>query len=254
MIDVKNISYSFGGKKSKNILNDISFSVGPSECVGVLGNNGAGKSTIINCIAGIYTPTSGSIYIDEQNIKKAKLAKKAKLIAYVPQKNDISQMTVFDTVLLGRKPYIKLAIAKEDYDICNHIIKEVGIDKLKLKYVNELSGGEQQKVMLARALVQNPKLLLLDEPTSNLDPKNQYEMLALVKNIAIKTDTSVIMVLHDINLALRYCHRFLFLKSGEIYKYGDESIVTEETIYGVYQVNSLVTYINGKKNVVIEGN
>ena len=251
MIKIENISYSYDGKKGNEVLKNISFDVKPGECVGILGNNGVGKSTLVTCICKVRTSKSGSVYINERNIYQMKRIEIARLISYVAQKNEISQMTVFDSVLLGRKPYMKLSVSGDDIDICERIIGKVGVSEFKLRYVNELSGGEQQKVMLARALVQEPKLLLLDEPTSNLDPKNQYEMLALVKKMALESNTSVLMVLHDINLALRYCDRFLFLKFGQVYKYGDESIVTQETISDVYAINSTVTEVNDRKVIVI---
>ena len=251
MIEVKDISYSYGGRNGKEILKGISFNVKPGECVGILGNNGAGKSTLITCLCKIRKPKSGSVYINKQDTNKMKRIDAARMISYVAQKSEISQMTVFDSVLLGRKPYIKFSVTQEDIDICEQTIKQVGISQFKLRYIDELSGGEQQKVMLARAIVQQPKLLLLDEPTSNLDPKNQYEVLAFVRKLAKESNTSVLMVLHDISLALRYCDKFLFLKCGDIYKYGNESIVTEKTLTDVYGINSTITEINGQKIVII---
>jgi len=252
MIEVKHISYAYGGKTGKEVLRDISFDIKPGECVGILGNNGAGKSTLITCLCRIRTPKSGSVTMDGQDIYQMKRLDTARRIAYVPQKSEMSQTTVFDTVLLGRKPYIRLSVSKEDIDICERMMAHVGISEFALRYVNELSGGELQKVMLARALVQQPKLLLLDEPTSNLDPKNQYEMLALVRNMAKESNISVLMVLHDVNLALRYCDRFLFLKSGTVYKYGDEAIVTRETIADVYSVSAAIVDVNGRKTLVVD--
>jgi iron complex transport system ATP-binding protein len=131
------------------------------------------------------------------------------------------------------------------------MIEQVGLSKFKLKYLNELSGGELQKVMLARALVQQPKLLLLDEPTSNLDPKNQHEMLTLVQKMIQDRNISALIVIHDLNLALRYCDKFVFIREGVVYRYGDESIVTEETISTVYGITSTIAEVNGRKIVVI---
>ena len=158
----------------------------------------------------------------------------ARKVAYVAQKNELTNATVFDCVLLGRTPYIKWAISQKDLDLCEEVIEQLGISHLKLRDVDQLSGGEMQKVMLARALVQQPELLLLDEPTSNLDPKNQYEMMALVQKIAREKNIAVLIVIHDLNLALRYCDKFYFIKDHVGYSYGGIETVTSKTIETVY--------------------
>ncbi len=248
MIQIKNISFSYGDSE---ILKSISFDVPSGECVGILGNNGAGKSTLITCLNKILTPQSGEVYIDGQDVLKMNRLETARRVSYVAQKNELSHMTVFDCVLLGRKPYIKWAAAQEDIDLCDATIEKLGMAEFKLRYINELSGGELQKVMLARALVQQPRLLLLDEPTSNLDPKNQYEMLSMVQKLARERNIGVLIVIHDLSLALRYCSKFLFIKDGAIYRHGDESVINEETIAAVYGITATVTEVNGRKIVVI---
>ena len=249
MIEIKNISYSYG---KNHVLKDISFKLEAGECVGILGTNGAGKSTLITCLNRILSPKTGSLYIDGQDILTLSRLDVARHISYVAQKNELSQITVFDSVLLGRKPYIKWAISQEDIDICEEAIQQIGMSGFKLRYINELSGGELQKVMLARALVQQPKLLLLDEPTSNLDPKNQYEMLALVKELARERKIGVLMVLHDLSLALRYCDRFLFMRDGEVFRYGGQDVVTADTVYQVYDVGASIVEVDGRRVVVID--
>jgi iron complex transport system ATP-binding protein len=248
MIQIKHISFSYAGNE---VLKDISFNIQSGECVGILGNNGAGKSTLITCLNKIRTPKTGEIYINNQDVLKMGRLETARRISYVAQKNELSQMTVFDCVLLGRKPYIKWSVSQEDIMLCDTMIEQVGLAKFKLRYINELSGGELQKVMLARAFVQQPQLLLLDEPTSNLDPKNQYEMLALVRRMAQERNISALIVIHDLNLALRYCDKFVFINKGVVYRYGDASIITEETIFDVYGIKAMVTEVSGKKIAVI---
>jgi iron complex transport system ATP-binding protein len=248
MIQIKNISFAYIGNE---VLKDISFNVQLGECVGILGNNGAGKSTLITCLNKIRIPKTGEIYIDNQDVLKMGRLETARRISYVAQKNELSQMTVFDCVLLGRKPYIKWSLSQEDINICDSMIEQIGLAKFKLRYINELSGGEVQKVMLARAFVQQPQLLLLDEPTSSLDPKNQYEMLALVRRMTRERNISTLIVIHDLNLALRYCDKFVFIKEGVVYRYGDASIITGETIFDVYGIKALVTEADGKKIAVI---
>jgi iron complex transport system ATP-binding protein len=196
-------------------------------------------------------PKTGEIYINNQNVLKMGRLETARHISYVAQKNELSHMTVFDCVLLGRKPYIKWSLSQEDIDLCDSMIEQVGLTKFKLRYINELSGGELQKVMLARAFVQQPQLLLLDEPTSSLDPKNQYEMLALVRRMTQEKNISALIVIHDLNLALRHCDKFVFIKDGVVYRYGDASIITGETIFNVYGIKAIVTEAEGKKIAVI---
>jgi iron complex transport system ATP-binding protein len=248
MIQIKNISFSYAGNE---VLKDISFNVQSGECVGILGNNGAGKSTLITCLNKIRMPKTGEIYINNKDVLKMGRVETARCISYVAQKNELSHITVFDCVVLGRKPYIKWSLSQEDINLCDSMIEQVGLAQFKLRYIHELSGGELQKVMLARAFVQQPQLLLLDEPTSSLDPKNQYEMLALVRHLAQERNISALIVIHDLNLALRYCDKFVFIRDGVVYRYGDTSIITSQTIFDVYGINAVVTEVNGKKTAVI---
>ena len=249
MIEIENLSFSYG---KHEILKDISFSVVPGQCVGILGNNGAGKSTLITCINRIRNPKSGRVLMGGQDIHKLRRNALARKVAYVAQKNELTNATVFDCVLLGRTPYIKWSISQKDLDLCHEIIDQLGISHLKLRNVDQLSGGEMQKVMLARALVQQPELLLLDEPTSNLDPRNQYEMMAMVQKIAREKQIAVLIVIHDLNLALRYCDRFYFIKDHEGYSYGGIETVTAETIETVYGIRAQVTDVGGKPTVIFD--
>lgn len=249
MIEVRNISYSYGNNE---VVKDISFDIHKGECIAILGNNGAGKSTLITCLSRIKTPHTGKVSIAGKDIYKLSRNEIAKNISYVAQKTELSRYTVYDSVLLGRKPYIKWSISSEDIRICDKILELVGMTSFKLKYINELSGGEVQKVMLARALVQQPNLLLLDEPTSNLDPKNQHEMMKLVRKMSRKQNISVLIVIHDLNLALRYCDKFLFLKDGYVHSFGDYTTVTEEILEDVYDIKTKIMEIEGKKMALIE--
>ena len=249
MIEVKHLSFSYG---KRPVLNDISFTAEAGDCVGILGNNGVGKSTLITCMNKIRKPDHGSVLIDGKCIFDMSRLELARNVAYVPQKNEMSQITVYDAILLGRKPYMNWSMNCADYALCDEMMELVGLTPFKLRNVNELSGGEAQKVMLARAFVQQPKLLLLDEPTSNLDPRNQYEMMKLVRQMAQARGITVLVVIHDLNLALRYCSRFLLIKDGEVYDYGNESVVTEQALLDVYGIQaSLITHEN-KKFAIIE--
>ena len=249
MIEVQNLSFSYGHHP---VLSHVGFTAQSGECVGILGNNGAGKSTLITCINRIRTPDSGSVLIDGKAVGNMSRRELARSVAYVAQKNEMSQTTVFDCVLLGRKPYIRWAVGEEDLRLCTAMIHRVGLEALELRSLDELSGGELQKVMLARALVQRPKVLLLDEPTSNLDPRNQYEMMELVREVAREQHITVLIVIHDLNLALRYCDRFFFLKDGSGYRYGGLEVVDQHTIESVYGVCAKVMVVGGRRIVIIE--
>ena len=249
MIELQHLSYAYG---KHQVLKDISFTAQPGDCVGILGNNGAGKSTLITCLNKIRKPNSGSVLVDGANVFQMSRQETARTIAYVAQKNEMSQTTVYDAVLLGRKPYMKWGLVKADYDLCDEMLERIGMADFKLRYINELSGGEAQKVMLARAFVQQPKILLLDEPTSNLDPRNQYEMMKLVREMAQEHGITVLVVIHDLNLALRYCNRFLFVKDGLVYDYGDQSIITQQSLRDVYGIDASIITHQGKKFAIIE--
>jgi len=235
VIKVDSLWFSYG---KKEILENISFDVEAGECIAVMGNNGAGKSTMIKCLNKILPIKDGNVLIEGNSILQMKQRLISQKIAYVPQACGRSQLTVYDAILLGRKPYIAVSATPDDYKIVERIIDKMNLHPIKLKMLDELSGGELQMVFLCRALAQEPKILLLDEPTSNLDVRNQLEVLNAVREIANEKKISVIMVIHDINTALRYCDRFLLLKDGSVFSYGDSDTVTKESIETVYGITA----------------
>lgn len=248
MISVKELNFSYNNDRI--ILNQVAFDVKKNQCLAILGNNGAGKSTLVKCLNRILEPQQGVVRVNGRETHNLKRNEIAKCMAYVAQRNQGERFTVFDSVLLGRKPYIKFEPGQEDIDITEAVIKRLGLESFALRYVDELSGGEMQKVMLARALAQQPQVLLLDEPTSNLDLRNQYEVLATVQAIAQEDNISVILVIHDLNLALRYCDRFLFVKDCQVYAYGGKEIMTPENISFVYGIPVAVEMIRGVPMVI----
>jgi len=249
MLKVKNLAFSY--PKGAQVLKDISFDIEDGHCLALMGGNGAGKSTLLNCLNGIIKPSSGEIFIDEHRVDSLSRSEMAKEMAYAEQHSDVTQLTVYDTVLLGRKPYIQMNPTQNDYDIVKKALERLGLEKFALRYLSELSGGEFQKVVIARALAQQTKIMLLDEPTSNLDIYNQHEVMEIVSDIAKKDDILVVVVIHDLNLALRYCDRFLFIKDGYISKMGDRSVVTPELLQEIYNVKANVIEADGKRIVVI---
>lgn len=248
MINVSELDFSY--EAGSKILKQISFDGKHGECIAVLGNNGSGKSTLIKCLNKILQPQRGSVFLNGFDLHRQKRQDIARQLAYVSQKNDCDRMTVFDCVLLGRKPYIKLSATQEDLDITEAVIERMGLKKFELRYIDELSGGELQKVMLARALAQQPQVLLLDEPTSNLDLRNQYEVLSIVRELAKSDGICVIIVIHDLNLALRFCDRFLFVKDCKVFAYGGQEAVNPDTIREVYGMDVVLSETLGVRTVV----
>ncbi len=247
MIHVRDISYAYG---LKNVIDEISFSLGKGEMVAILGNNGAGKSTLLKCLDGIYRVKNGSILLNGEDVLSMKRRFRAKRVAYVAQQCDVADVTVRDMVLLGRKPYITWDANEQDHEIVDALIEKLSLGSLVDRQTSKLSGGELQKVMLARALAQQPELLLLDEPTSNLDPRNQHEVMRLVKDIAEERGIAVVIVLHDINLALRYCDSFLLLKDQTVYSFGGADSVNEQSVRKVFDLPAEIREWNGTRVVI----
>ena len=235
MLEVKNLSFAYS-KNGRKILDGVSFYLEQGQFMAILGNNGAGKSTLIKCIDRINPVTAGQVLVNGKSIEAMQRRQLAQSVAYVPQNTQPAHTMVFDAVLLGRKPYIKWGITAEDERIVAETLEMLNLKQLESRYLDELSGGELQKTMLARALVQQPKYLLLDEPTSSLDPNNQHEMLHVIRDIAQEKNIGVAIVIHDLNLAMRHCDRFLFIKDAKVFSFGGVETVTPETIETVYDL------------------
>jgi len=231
--------------KSKKILENVTCKIRRGSVVSILGVNGAGKSTLLKCINKILKPKKGTILIENINIKDMDELEIAKKIGYVPQNSHGNFLNVFDAVLLGRKPYIKWDITDRDIKITYEVLKMLELEEYALRYTNELSGGELQKVIIARALVQEPEILLLDEPTNNLDLKNQIEVMNLIRNISLAKNIVSIVVMHDLNIALRYSDKFIMLKDGKIFAEGGKEVIEPHNIKEVYGVDVYIGEING---------
>ncbi len=244
MVEIDRISFAYS-RTSRNILDEVSFDIQKNRCIAILGNNGAGKSTLLKSINRICPVSEGAVLVERENVYEMTRNERARTIAYVPQHTGTVDMTVFDAVLLGRKPYIQWDSTAEDRILVSDIMQKMNLSDMALRNVSELSGGEVQKVMLARALAQEPKLLLLDEPTSNLDPRNQHEVLQIVKAIAAEHNTCVAIIIHDLNLAIRYCDRFVLLKNAKVFAYGGEETITPENLEEVYGIEVDIIYHAG---------
>ena len=237
---INRLSFSYN---SIAALKDVELELSLNEVLSIVGPNGSGKSTLLKCIDRILKPSQGAVLVDCRDVANIGLGELAKIIGYVPQSSTSTfPFTVFDMVLMGRKPYIRWSVSTSDKEIVAEILKFLGISELAARHFDELSGGEQQKVIVARALAQQPQILLLDEPTSNLDIKHQLEVLSIIKDLTRSRQLSVIMAMHDLNLASRFSDKMLMLKHGWVFAVGTpESVLTEENIESVYGVKSHVT-------------
>jgi iron complex transport system ATP-binding protein len=233
ILEVNGVEFQY---RSKEVLTDIRFHLQKNEILAILGPNGVGKTTLLKCMNAILKPKSGTILIDKEDVLKLEQIEIARRLGYVPQRCECARLTAFDAILLGRMPHIKWNITAEDVMLVEATIRKLHLEELALRYIDELSGGELQKVGIARALAQNPKLLLLDEPTSSLDLKNQLEILNIVRDVVRNENVSAVMTMHDLNLAFRYADKFLFLKNGTIFAAGSMGEITPQTIEEVYGV------------------
>lgn len=247
-IQADNIQVSFG---SKTILHDVSLAIRDKEFVGIIGPNGSGKSTFLKCLYRILQPNHGKIFFDGTEMRSLSHRDTALKMAVVAQHSTVNfDFSVLEMVLMGRSPYKGLLDRDkiDDYEIARHALDQVGLSNFESRNFNTLSGGEQQRVILARALAQRTECLVLDEPTNHLDIKYQLELMTIVKRL----DATVVSAIHDLNLAAIYCDRLIALKDGAVVCVGTpHEVLTEDTIRHIYGVSATVqTLPNGRLNII----
>lgn len=242
------------GYTSTPVLKNITLDLTGPGFVSILGPNGVGKSTLIHCINKILTPTSGTVMIDDVDVKDITIKEMAKQVGYVPYSaNDTFPLTVVDTVLMGRHPYSKWGSLDNDLDIVYDTLKMLGISHLAMRPFNQLSAGQHQKVMLARGLVQEPKILLLDEPTSNLDVRHQLDVTKMLKRLSMEKNILIIMISHDISITAKFADKIILLHDGYIYAAGTpQEVITEENLETVYGVKTEIIDDDGRPHVILK--
>ncbi len=248
-LKVDGISFSYS--EGREILTDISFELDQGETLFLLGPNGTGKTTLLKCINHILAPQKGNVYINGENVAKMTQIMRAKKVGYVPQyNNNVFPMNVVDTVMMGRIAFAGRKIRNEDKDIVFDIIDKMELQKFAFKNINEMSGGERQRVFIARALAQEPEIIIMDEPTSSLDLKNQMFTLKLITELAHSKNIGVIMSIHDLNLTSLFADKVIILKESKIYAMGDpRDTLTESNIREIYGVETAVTVEEGYSHV-----
>lgn len=238
-IQVKQIELSLGNKK---ILKEINMDINRKEFVGIIGPNGSGKSTLLKAMYRVLKPDKGIIYFAGEKLEDISIKESALKTAVVAQHNFYNfDFEVLEVVLMGRAPHKKLMERdnEKDYKIARKALKTVGMENFEKRNFTTLSGGEQQRVILARALAQKTKCLILDEPTNHLDIKYQLELMDIVK----KLDFTIVAAIHDMNIAAMYCDKIYALKEGKVVGYGTpQELLTEKFIYELFEVKTKIIY------------
>ena len=235
------------------VLNGATLELKRGEIGILLGKNGSGKTTLFKNILGIHKPKSGYIRLEGENLLNMSRRDRARRIAYVPQDIHFGALSVFDSVLMGRVSHFGLKAGREDYEAVERLLSDMQLESYAGRNVDELSGGERQKIAIARAMAQEPKLMVFDEPTGNLDISNEQLIITEAKKLARERNISILSSLHDLNQALAFGDKFFFLKDGVIRYAGGKEIINEQVIKEIYDLDVQILELDGRK-VILGGN
>ncbi len=250
-VKIKELTFSY--PNFKLMVKDLNF--GSSKITSIVGPNGAGKSTLLKCMGMINPVPKGSIFINGEDLSEMKGSKRAKIIGYVPQEQiSIFNFSILDFVLMGRTPHLTFFSkpSKKDIEMAKEALKFVGIKDYKGRGILEISSGERRLAFIARTIVQEPEILLMDEPTSFLDPKHEVEIMELVKELSNNIGKTVILTLHNLDMAVKYSDYLIFMKNGGIVGNGKTAeILSEEILEKVYDIKMRIVNVNGSKIILL---
>ncbi|MCI7808894.1 ABC transporter ATP-binding protein [bacterium] len=249
MLKVENLRFRYGSHGTP-VLRGVDLELEQGQIGILLGKNGSGKTTLFKNILGIHSPGGGSIRFDGEDLLKMPRRERARRIAYVPQDIHFGALSVFDSILMGRISYFGLKAGPEDYEAVEKILREMGLEAFAQRNVEELSGGERQKVAIARAMAQEPKLMVFDEPTGNLDIANEQLIMSEAKKLAREKHIGILSSLHDLNQALFFGDRFFFLKDGVVKYAGGPECINEAVIRDVFDVDVRIAQLDGQKIIL----
>lgn len=251
MLNVENLTFRYS-KFSRPVLKGASLELKPGEIGILLGKNGSGKTTLFKNVLGIHKPGSGKILFEGEDLLKMSRKERARRIAYVPQDIHFGALTVFDSIMLGRISYFGLKSGDEDYKAVEKILLDMHLEGYAFRMVDELSGGERQKIAIARAMAQEPKLMVFDEPTGYLDIANEQLIMEEARKLAKEKNIAILSSLHDLNQALAFGDKFFFLKNGVVQYAGGREIITPEVVKDTFDVDVRIREIDGQ-TVVLHG-
>lgn len=252
LLEIEGLCAGYG---RRGVLRDVNLQVAHGQLVGLIGANGAGKSTLLRCVLGLHRAGAGRIELQGRPLSGMSRRELARWLAYVPQAGSGSSLglSVFDMVMLGRAAHRGLHPLAHDRAVVLDVIERLDLQAMTLRPFAELSGGQRQRVLLARALVQQPRLLVLDEPTSNLDLRHQLGVLRMVRQVAQAQGTAALVALHDLALAARCCDRLVLLSEGRVLAQGAwQAVLTRAHLAAAYGVHARIGSDNGAPYVSVE--
>ena len=248
MLNIENLHFSYGG--STDVLRGADLELSQGEVGILLGKNGSGKTTLFKTLLGLVKPQKGSIAFQGENLLKLNRLQRARRIGYVPQDIQFGALTVFDSVLMGRISYFGIRAGKEDYEAVEKLLADMGLLELAHRNVEELSGGERQKIAIARAMAQEPQMMVFDEPTGNLDIANEQLIIREAKKLAKEKNIAILASLHDLNQALALGDKFFFLKDGIVKYAGGKEVFTPEVIKDIFDADVELLEKDGRMVIV----
>lgn len=251
MLNVENLYFRYS-KFTRPVLNGASIQLNAGEIGILLGKNGSGKTTLFKNILGIHKPDSGRILFQREDLLHMSRKERARRIAYVPQDIHFGALTVFDSIMLGRISYFGLKSGDSDYKAVEKILMDMHLEEFAFRMVDELSGGERQKIAIARAMAQEPMLMVFDEPTGNLDIANEQLIIEEARKLAKEKNIAILSSLHDLNQALTFGDKFFFLKNGVVAYAGGREIITPAVIKDTFDVDVRIREIDGQ-TIVLNG-
>ena len=249
MLTIENLQFRYG-KRSPQVLRGVDLTLQDGEIGIILGKNGCGKTTLFQNILGINDPDEGRMLFDGADLLHMPRRQRARRIAYVPQHIHFGALSVFDSVLMGRVSYFGLRAGQEDCDAVRSILREMQLEDFARRNAEELSGGEKQKIAIARAMAQQPRLLVFDEPTGNLDIANEQLIVEETKKLAREKRVAILSSLHDLNQALDMGDRFFFMKDGVIKYTGGKEMFTPEVMEDIFDIRVRVVEVDGQKIII----